>query len=224
MPKQPIDRRSGGQDAARRGFKLAGTGKQRHLARSLVAGCLTLLLSGCIIGGSTAPNAIFDLSAPADPDVRYQSNAQILIPKPRAIQALATSNIAVVSDGNEISYFPKVVWSDELPNLVQANLVETFENSGRIKAVGLPGEGLLINYQISTEIRAFQLNVSGGRRAIVSIAAKIINDRNGRVVATEIFRAEVPVPSDQPAAAVLGMNSAANAVFTDIAAWVLRRI
>lgn len=203
---------------------MAGTGKQRRLAHGLVAGCLAIALSGCIVGGSTAPNAIFDLSAPANPDVRYRSNAQILIPKPRAIQALNTANIAVVSDGNEISYFPKVVWSDELPNLVQANLVETFENSGRIKAVGLPGEGLLINYQISTEIRAFQLDVNGGRRAIVAIAAKIINDRNGRAVATQTFRAEVVVPSDQPAAAVLGMNSAANAVFTDMAEWVLRRI
>ncbi|MEP3277324.1 MAG: ABC-type transport auxiliary lipoprotein family protein [Stappiaceae bacterium] len=202
---------------------MAGIRKHKRLAFGLVAGCLAIALSGCIGGGSSAPKAIFDLSAPVNPDIRHRSNAQILIPKPRAIQALNTSNIAVVSDGNEISYFPKVVWSDELPNLVQANLVETFENSGRVKAVGLPGEGLLINYQISTEIRAFQLDVNGGRRAIVSIAAKIINDRNGRAVATETFRAEVAVPTDQPAAAVIGMNSAANQVFTDLVAWVLRR-
>ncbi|MEZ5800851.1 MAG: ABC-type transport auxiliary lipoprotein family protein [Nitratireductor sp.] len=81
----------------------------------------------------------------------------------------------------EIEYLAKSQWSDRLPKVVQARLIEAFENTGRVRAVSKPGEGLVIDYQIVTDIRAFQANVGAGSRdAMVSLSVKLVSDRTGR--------------------------------------------
>lgn len=187
----------------------------------LVAG----LLGACSSFGQKAAVPYYDLNAPRDfAGAKGRTKAQILIPVPSAVKALDTDSIAVKSDAKVITYLPDGQWSDRLPVLLQARIIEAFENSGRVKAIGRPGEGLLINYQISTNVRAFQLNVDGQSQGVVEIAAKIINDTNGRVVATRTFRSTAPTPRDDVDAAVKGINRALSVVLVDLVEWVLTRI
>ncbi len=196
-----------------------------NLRRRILAMAVTGLLAGCTAIGGSPPPPIYDLSAPRDfPGVSGGSRAQILIPVPKAVKALDTESIAVKPDHAMITYFSDGQWSDSLPKLLQARLVESFENSGRVRAIGRPGEGLLIFYQIATDVRAFQLETKGGRRAVVEIAVKLLDDRNGRVRATEVFRAEVASASDRVDDAVASLDTALDAVLVEIVTWVVRRI
>ena len=43
-----------------------------------------------------------------------------------------------------------------MPKVYQAKAIEAFEKSKRAKAVGRPGEGLSIDYQLLTNIRSFE--------------------------------------------------------------------
>ncbi len=196
------------------------------LARVLAATVLAAGVTGCAaLGGGSAPREIYTLSAPSDfPASIGGSRAQILVPIPRAVAALDTDNIAVVSDNTRISYFGKASWSDKVPKLFQAKMVEAFENTGRLRAAGLPGEGLLIDYQLATDIRSFQLDVNGGRNAVVEFSAKIINDRNGRVVAARTFVASAPSSGDTVGAAVAAMNQALDQALNELLAWTLAKI
>lgn len=182
--------------------------------------------TGCaVLGGGSPPREIYTLAAPiAFPETIGRSRAQILVPVPRAVAALNTDDIAVVSDRTRINYFGNAAWSDRVPKLFQAKMVEAFENTGRLRAVGLPGEGLLIDYQLATDIRAFQLDVNGERRAVIEFSAKIINDRNGRVVATKTFLSQAPAASDTVDDAVAAMNVALESALGDLLAWTLARI
>ena len=200
--------------------------KRLTLVRSLVATLMVAGTAGCaVLGGGPPPREIFTLSAPTSfPQTIGSSRAQILVPVPRAVAALNTDNIAVVSDGTRINYFGGVAWSDRMPRLFQAKLVEAFENTGRVRAVGLPGEGLLIDFQLATDIRAFQLDVNGARKATIEFSAKIINDRNGRVVATKTISTQAPAASDSAEDAVAAMNSALDAALTEVLGWTLARI
>ena len=180
-----------------------------------------LLLAAC---ASTAPNALYGLNAPSDFVSGQKRSVQILVATPRALSALDTSNIAVVDRGPSYSYFPQAAWADQLSNVVQAGLVRTLENTNRLKGVGLPGEGLLIDYQLQTELRAFQLQVDGADRAVVEIAAKLVNDRNGRTVDSRVFSAVVPSNGTGVEQAVAAMNSASGQVFRELAAWVLSKV
>ena len=126
--------------------------------------------------------------------------------------------------GLAYSYFPQSAWADSLPNVVQAKLVQTLQNTNRLRGVGLPGDGLLIDYQLQTDLRSFELRVEGPARGVVEIAAKLVNDRNGRTVDNRVFRAEIPSGGTSVDQAVTALNGAADKVFQDIAQWVLSRV
>jgi len=187
------------------------------VAAGIVAGCSSL--------GGSPPPPIYDLTAPRDfPGLTGRANVQILVPEPKAVKALDTESMAIKPSPAVITYYGDGQWSDSLPKLVQARLVEAFENSGRVRAIGRPGDGLLIHYQIATEIRAFQLELKGGRRAVIEMMVKILNDKNGHVLATQTFHAEVPSSSDKVDAAVAAMDSAFQEVLVDIVRWVVTRL
>jgi cholesterol transport system auxiliary component len=183
---------------------------------------LSVLVSGC---ASSAPSAFYSLEAADVSGLKGRSSrVQVLVAQPRALKALDTSYIAVVDKGPIYSYFPDSAWADTLPNVVQMKLVQTLQNTERLRGVGLPGDGLLIDYQLQTDIRAFQLQVEGANRGVVEIAARVVNDRNGRTVANKVFRAETPSGSTSVDKAVEAMNASADRVFAEMAAWTLKNV
>jgi cholesterol transport system auxiliary component len=183
-----------------------------------LAGCSTLLG-----GGGKAPD-VYDLTAPVDfKGLRGRTGAQLLVPVPTALEALATGRVVVRQDGSQLSYYPGISWSDDLPALVQTKLIRAFENSGRAKAVGRPGESLAIDYQVIVDIRAFELD-SAGRTAHVELGVKLLDDRTGKVRATKIVDARVPAGSDAATAVVQAIDAAAGKALTEVVTWTAATI
>ncbi|MTI19240.1 ABC transporter [Rhodobacteraceae bacterium RKSG542] len=192
------------------------------MLKLMSAAVVLLGLSAC---GSSGPQALYGLTAPVSVNTSASAkNVQVLVAAPMALQALDTSSIAVAEEGRIYSYYPKVAWADTLPNVFQAKLIETLENTGKLRGVGRPGQGLLIDYQLQTTIRSFEMNINGGTRAYVEVAARVVNDRNGVSKASRLFRAEVPTSSTDLDEAVDAMNVAADQVMAEIAAWTLKVI
>ncbi|WP_417677400.1 ABC-type transport auxiliary lipoprotein family protein [Roseibium sp.] len=181
-----------------------------------------LTLAGCASSGPTALYGIDAANVPASGQRR--KSKQVLVPRPRALKALDTEFIAVVDKGPVYSYFPKVAWTDSLPSVVQSKIVQTLENTNRLRGVGFPGEGLLIDYQLQTDLRSFEFHIDGTNRGVVVIAAKLVNDRNGRAIANKVFRAEVASGGTSVDQAVAALNSAADRVFSEMAQWILARV
>lgn len=207
----------------RRGFERQAD-RRRGGVGALAAVLVALVVAAC--GGGSATTAIYDLTATASEAGagRARAGVQILVPEPRALQALNTSSIAVKPTAQTISYYGQVQWADRLPRVLQTRIVQSFEDTGRVHAVGFPGEGLLINYQLPIEIRNFQLESGGAPTAVIEIAAKILDDRNGRVVATRVFRAEARSSGDGVDSAVAAMDVALKQVLDELIRWVVAEI
>ncbi|WP_413709613.1 ABC-type transport auxiliary lipoprotein family protein [Rhizobium sp. Rhizsp82] len=183
---------------------------------------VALTLAGC---GTGAKNDTYDLSAAmADGAGPAAKRSQILVPEPTALQALNSEQIVVRVSPSEIQYLARSQWSDKLPRMVQSKLVEAYENSGKLGGVGKPGQGLAIDYQVVTDIRAFEIDSSKGSQAVVEISAKIINDRNGTVRAQKVFRAAVPAGGGAADGMVKALDRSFSAVTTQIVDWTLQSI
>ena len=182
------------------------------------------LLSGCG-GGLVAktPPDTYSLTGSPTVEGRAAPRRQILIAEPIALKALDSEQIVIKPTPSSIQYLADSQWSDRLPKIVQAKLVQAFENSGRVGGVGRPGEGLAIDYQISTTIRSFEIRVQGGETALVEIAAKVINDRNGSVRDTRVFRGTSPVRGSGNAAYVEALDRAFDQVTADLVTWALQK-
>ncbi|ASS57170.1 ABC transporter [Rhizobium leguminosarum] len=179
-----------------------------------------MILSGC---GTAAKNDTYDLPAAVDGSGPAAKSRQILIASPTALRSLDSEQIVIRVSPSEIQYLSKAQWGDKLPRIVQSKLVEAFENSGKLGGVGMPGQGLAIDYQIVTDIRSFEIDASNGNQAVVEISAKILNDRNGSVRTQKVFRAMAPAGGDNDGF-VKGLDRAFSTVASEIVSWTLRSI
>ncbi|MBD8555828.1 membrane integrity-associated transporter subunit PqiC [Rhizobium sp. CFBP 8762] len=192
-------------------------------SRIALASVISLLLAGC---GTKASNDTFSLTS--TPIIASKTGVakgrQILVPEPTALKALDSEQVVVRLSNSEIQYLSNSQWSDKLPRLVQAKLVQAFENTGKLGGVGKPGEGLAIDYQVQTSIRSFEVTTGANSSGTVEIFAKLVNDRNGSVHAQQVFRATVPVAAAGNANYVQALDQAFAQVTSDIVAWTLRSI
>ncbi|MFB2553662.1 ABC-type transport auxiliary lipoprotein family protein [Ensifer soli] len=180
------------------------------------------ILAAC--GAGQAVNDTFGLSAAPVVKGRASASRQILVPEPTALKALDSEQIVVRLSSSEIQYLARSQWSDRLPRMVQSALVRTFENTGRVGGVGKPGEGLAIDFQVITDIRAFEVATDGRSTATVEIFAKIVDDRNGTVKAQRLFRALSPVSGSGNAQFVRALDQAFSKVAAEIVDWTLGAI
>ncbi|HWD13564.1 ABC-type transport auxiliary lipoprotein family protein [Pseudochrobactrum sp. sp1633] len=193
----------------------------KHIVKYKLAALGTvLLLSGC---ASTTPLDTFSLgSAPQVQVAQKRKNVQILVPTPAALKALDSENIVIHDAPGSITYLKGAQWGDRLTNLVQARLVQAFENSKAVGGVGRPGDGLAINYQVQADLRDFGINAaSSPQTAKIELAVRVLNDKTGEVRATRVFTSSAPVSGAGNKAYIRALDAGFSDVTGQIVAWVV---
>lgn len=187
-------------------------GRLRALSLA-VAG--SLLLAGC--GGGAAPTT-YDLSAPRDFGRIGGGGGVLIVAQPTTVQALDSDRLIVKDSSGALSFLGGAQWADRVPNLVQTRLIQTFENGSRIAAVGRPGERIVPDFQLNTDIRAFNVDAASGQ-AVVEITAKLIGDRTGKVQRARVFSARVPASAVDGAGAAQALDQALSQVLIQVVRW-----
>lgn len=189
----------------------------------------TLALSGVLLGGclgsNVTPPATYDLVAPKVMTLTAPRPAkfQLVVNEPSAVRSLETDRILVKS-GQRIAYYKGAAWSDRLPRLMQARMVEVFQNAGLVSAVGSRSDRLDADYELSTQVQAFQVNVNQGQaEAYANLYVKVIDGNNGRMVASRGFEARVGTSSKDVGEMVVSLNQAFDKVLREIVPWVAKR-
>lgn len=199
-----------------------GADRLRSVLRAASVTAMAALLAGCEVFAGPPPET-FNLAAPAVvSQTGASTSAQLLIPLPSAIGTLNTAGI-VVMQGQRYAYYPDSQWPDKLPVVVQARVMEAFEKSGRVRAVGRPGEGLSIDYALLIDIRAFEFEADT-YEAEVEMAVRVMDDRTGAILGTRTFTARVPVGADSPDGVVASLGAAFDQVVIELVDWSLVRI
>ncbi len=188
---------------------------------------VTVMLSGCALakltGDAPAPKT-YDLVAPLATGITAKrSTVQIVVAEPTAVRAVAGDSILVKPSAAAVTYFADAQWSDTLPRLLQARLIETLESAGSFRAVGDGRERIEADVELLTQVRAFQIEAgTGARAARVDLFVKLVDPRTGRVLSSGTFAETATVASMEPAAGVEALNQATQAVLPQIAQWAAR--
>jgi ABC-type uncharacterized transport system auxiliary subunit len=108
--------------------------------------------------------------------------------------------------------------------LLQARLIETFENASRLRSVGKPADGITSDYQLLVDVRAFQLSVLPEPVGEVELAVKIVSASRGRIIAARVFRATAPAAGTDGPEAVAAIEASFQHVAAQLVRWVGRVI
>ena len=147
--------------------------KLRSGAFKRLAPAVVLALAAAACGSGPAPTT-YDLSAPrAGARFGGAVSGQVVVSEPTAIQTLEAEKIIAKDQAGAVSFLGGGQWADRLPRLIQARLIETFENSSKLKAVSRPGERVTPDYLLNTEIRAFQISSATGE-AVVELSGRLV--------------------------------------------------
>lgn len=124
--------------------------------RRLIAASCMVSLVGCSLMGNPPPQMYrlspTDVDPPAGPPVRHSSLA---IDPPTAPENLDSDRIALTRGATHFAYFADATWTDRVPALLRALLVEAFEATGRIADVWTDSDGMFDGYLLETQVRAF---------------------------------------------------------------------
>lgn len=143
---------------------------------SILALAISLSVAGC--GGGAIPTT-FDLSAPGDFGKLKGTRAAVVVNEPTTVQALDSDRVIVEDSSGALTFLGGAQWAHRVPKLVQTRLIQTIENGSRIASVSRPGERIVPDYQLNTDIRAFNIEAAS-RSAIVEISAKNFSGRGCR--------------------------------------------
>lgn len=190
--------------------------RSRIPLRSLAAAAGLGLLAACSSG--PAPTT-FDLSAPRSAVRAGGVSGQVVVAEPVTIQTFEADRIIVKDGAGAVSFLGGAQWADRLPRLIQARLIQTFENASRLRAVSRPGDRVTADYQLNTEIRAFLIDAPAGE-AVVELSVKLVDDRTGRIRAARVFSARTPVGAVDAGNAAQALDRSLSTVLLEVVRFV----
>lgn len=187
-------------------------------------------LDGIVAGlermtGVTAPppKITYDLRAvPSTGPAGKTINVQWAIPEPTAVVMLETQRF-LFSPPQEVPGFAEAMWADALPKLIQARLIESFENYDlahaplRVADLGQP------EFQLLIDVRRFRIALDEKPAAEIGLSARIV-DKNGKVVASRLFEDSEKMDSVSPPPAAAAFGNAFARIAKDMIAWTVQAL
>jgi cholesterol transport system auxiliary component len=191
-------------------------------AMLLLAGCAGLdtlrTVSTPLELYTLTPKSTFD---PAIPSI----DQQIVVQEPTSTAAVASDRIIVQPTPFQVQYLPGARWVDRAPVLIQSLLIESYENSGRVPAVGRSQVGLRADYVIVTDIREFQAATVSedptdpSLEVNVRLNLKIVHAREDRIIGSESFERVELAESSDPAVMIVAFDEALGDAMRDAVEW-----
>lgn len=169
-------------------------------------------------GAAPVQKTTFDLLAARDFTGPVKAiKGQVALPEPSATAMLQTQRF-LFSPATDHPAFADAMWADSLPKLLQAKLIESFENYDIAHAPVRSADTGPVNGQIMIDLRRFQIVTDGEPSAEISLSVRIL-DQSGAVKASRLFEERQKLDQLEPAAAVAAFDLAFGRLAKAMIAW-----
>lgn len=192
-------------------------------------------LSGCAglntLSSATTPTDLFTLTPKStfDPTLP-RLRQQIVVDEPTANAGINSDRIPVQPTPLQVKFLPGVRWIDTAPSIVQTLLIESYENTNKVDAVGRSAVTLRADYTIVTDLREFQAQLkpeSGPNAPLVvdvTMNMKVVEATEDRIIASRSFESLVAAESDSPDDIAEAFDTALGRVLRNSVEWSIRRM
>ena len=194
-----------------------------------VVTCLVFIFSGCEGLGPTLggpPANLYTLTPKNTFSKELVSVSwQLVVNEPIASGGLNVDRIALRHSPTELKYFARARWTERAPRMVQTLMVESFENSGAIVAVGRKAIGLRSDYGLITELREFQAEYfepDGVPTVRVRLNAKLVKQPRRAIIASRTFQAMIKSQGKEMRHVISAFDQALGKVLRHTVEWTVK--
>jgi phospholipid/cholesterol/gamma-HCH transport system substrate-binding protein len=170
-------------------------------------------------GAGKPPPSVYDLTAASTfPAFEKPTGVQLAVREPTALDALTSDKIVVRGEQGLTPVADNAKWSDLLPLVIQARLLQSFEKAGLLRQASRPLEGLNSDFQLVTELRKFDVVTGATPTAEVEFSARLLSG-DGKVVAAKVFETEEPAKGTNAGSAAAALDAAFGRLAADVVVW-----
>jgi phospholipid/cholesterol/gamma-HCH transport system substrate-binding protein len=174
-------------------------------------------------GAPAAPKMTYDLRAAQDFAAPTKTlKGQLAIPEPTAVAMLETQQF-LFSPAKDTPGFAEAMWADSIPKLLQARLIESFENYDIAHAPLRAADIGQNDFQLLIDVRRFRVAMDSDPVVEIGLSARIL-DKDGKVIASHLFEESERLGKVEPPAAVAAFNAAFGRLAKSMIAWTVQAL
>jgi cholesterol transport system auxiliary component len=186
----------------------------------------SLLLAGCSVISPRSPQ-LYMLPSKHTYDAGLPTvNWQLIVAEPVAPESLDTARIALSHSPTKLDYFADSAWTDRAPVMIQGLIIESFENTGKIIAVGRLASDLRADYVLQTELRDFEARYYHGTEQppeiYVRLGAKLVKMPDRIIIGDTNIVQQVQASRNDIESIIGAFEDALGSAMKHLVEWTLR--
>ena len=157
----------------------------RHISSLLLA----TLVSACSLLPASEQVQIYRLPTVTSTHTQAEKlNWSLRLMTPHANQTLDSVRIAVIPEGNLITNYKGIRWSERAPILLRDRLLDAFQTDGRIQTITSDTSTFNVDVELTSELSAFQSEYRNGKPEIrVILDMHLVKSQSQQVIASHRF-------------------------------------
>ncbi len=194
---------------------------RRQMLAGMLSTPLVPTIGACAMG---PPPRQYTMAAVSDFAPGLQpAGWSLAVDEPTAAHQIDTSRIALMNGPFQVDYYADVEWTDTAPAMVQLLLIQSFDNSGRLRIVASTHQTLATDFLLLSNLRKFQVenNPAGVSQATVVVETTLLRMPRRKPVATARFEKSMPVAPASIDAVTTAFNTSLAQVIQQVVDWTI---
>ena len=199
-----------------------------HLLRRFGIATVFLFVSSCSILPATENLEIYQLPA-AESASRSSGGSlpwTLRLATPYSSYITDSPRVLVLRQGNQLSSYKGIRWSDPAPVLLRNRLVAAFRADGRFNSVsnGNSSNNLATDLELGGDLSAFQVEYTNdGPQATIRFYATLSQPLRNRIVAARSFEVSEPVQNRGTSEIITAFGLSADRLAAEIIDWAVQQ-
>lgn len=198
-----------------------------HLLRRFGIAAVLLCVSSCSVLPATENLEIYQL--PAAESASHSSGGSLpwtlRLATPYSSYITDSPRVLALRQGNQLSSYKGIRWSDPAPVLLRNRLVAAFRADGRFNSVSNgSSNNLATDLELGGDLSAFQVEYTNdGPQATIRFYATLSQPLRNRIVAARGFEVSEPVQSRGTSEIITAFGLSADRLAAEIIGWTVQQ-
>lgn len=184
---------------------------------------LACLLSACSLLPTSEQVQIYRLPTITSAHNQAETlNWSLRLMTPHTNQTLDSVRIAVIPEGNLITNYKGIRWSERAPVLLRDRLLDAFQTDGRLQTITSDTSTFNVDVELTSELSAFQSEYRNGKPEIrIILDMHLVNSQSQQVVTSHRFDVRQSSKNSDTKSVVQAFGLACDSLSREVVDWTI---